>query len=60
LTDGQTHDAQQSDDLLPEVDFYNFLSAIDVEGYNADSEINFRDPAKKRKKELQDLSNYAH
>jgi hypothetical protein len=49
-TDGQTHDAQQSDGLLPEVDFYNYLSVIDVEGYNADSEINFRDPAKKRKR----------
>jgi hypothetical protein len=50
LTDGQTHDAQQSDDLLPEVDFHNYLSAIDVEGYNADSEINFRNPTKKRRR----------
>jgi hypothetical protein len=50
LADGQAQDAQQSDDLLPEVDFYDYLSAIDVEGCNADSEINFRDPAKKRRR----------
>jgi hypothetical protein len=50
LADGQAQDAQQSDDLLPEVDFYDYLGAIDVEGYNADSEINFRDPAKKRRR----------
>jgi hypothetical protein len=48
--DGQAPDAQQSDYPLPEVDFYDYLSAIDVEGYNADSEINFRDPAKKRRR----------
>jgi hypothetical protein len=50
LADSQAQDAQQSDDLLPEVDFYDYLRAIDVGGYNADSEINFRDPAKKRRR----------
>jgi hypothetical protein len=50
MTDGKTTDAQQSDYILPEVDFYDYLSAIDVDAYNADSEINFRDPAKKRRR----------
>jgi hypothetical protein len=49
-TDGKTTDAQQSDYILPEVDFYDYLSAIDVDAYNADSEINFRDPTKKRRR----------
>jgi hypothetical protein len=44
----QTHNSLIT--FLPEVDFYDYLSAIDVEAYNADSEINFRDPTKKRRR----------
>jgi hypothetical protein len=49
-TDGRATDTQQSDDIIPQVDFYDYLSAIDVEAYNEDSEINFRDPTKKRRR----------
>jgi hypothetical protein len=49
-TDGGATDTQQSDDIIPQVDFYDYLSAIDVEAYNEDSEISFRDPTKKRRR----------
>jgi hypothetical protein len=49
-TDGGAADIQQSDDIIPQVDFYDYLSAIDVEAYNEDSETSFRDPNKKRRR----------
>jgi hypothetical protein len=49
-TDGGETDTQQSDDIIPQVDFYDYLSAIDVEAYNEDSETSFRDPNKKRRR----------
>jgi hypothetical protein len=49
-TDGRATDTQQSDDIIPQVDCYDYLSAIDVEAYNEDSEISFRDPNKKRRR----------
>jgi hypothetical protein len=42
--------ANQSQDFLPELDFYDYLSSLDVEVYNADSEIQFCDSSKKRRR----------
>jgi hypothetical protein len=51
MADGQTQEANQTTDLLPEIDFHDYFGALDVDRYNTDSEINFRDPAKKRKRD---------
>jgi hypothetical protein len=41
MVEGQAQDTNQTTDFLPEIDFYDYLGALNVEGYNADSEINF-------------------
>jgi hypothetical protein len=37
-------------DPLEDIDHYNYLGALDVDAYIADSDITFRDPAKKRRR----------
>jgi hypothetical protein len=46
----ESREANQSQDVLPDLDFYDYLSSLDVEAYNADSEIQFRDPSRKRRR----------
>jgi hypothetical protein len=46
----ESREANQSQDFLPDLDFYDYLASLDVEAYNADSEIQFRDPSRKRRR----------
>jgi hypothetical protein len=46
----ESREANQSQDFLPELDFYDYFSSLDVEAYNADSDIQFRDSSKKQRR----------
>jgi hypothetical protein len=52
MYDDETADEEQKTqvDPLENIDHYNYLSALDVDAYIADSDITFRDSAKKRRR----------
>jgi hypothetical protein len=48
--DAADEETKTHEDPLEDIDHYNYLGALDVEAYIADSDITFRDPAKKRRR----------
>jgi hypothetical protein len=52
MYDDETADEEHKTqvDPLEDIDHYNYLGALDVEAYIADSDITFRDSAKKRRR----------